>query len=371
MNPYEILGVSKDASASEIKKAYRKLSKQYHPDLNQEAGAEEKFKEINEAYEILSDPQKKAQYDQFGSTGGFGQGFGGQGGFSGFSGQDFGGFEDLFGSIFGGGRGQRSQNMPRTGRDLQYNMSLTFEEAIFGKTTEIKYTREAECSACDGTGAKDGQVTTCSHCHGAGTIQAQVETPFGRMMSQQPCPACRGTGKEMKERCDVCHGSGHVQEEHVLEVKVPGGVEDGNQMRLAGQGEAGSNGGPYGNLYVVFRVGKSPVFTREGADIFLNQPITFAQAALGDEITVPTVYGDVELKIPAGTQPGTTFRLRGKGAPRVHGSGQGDQKVTVTIEVPKHLNKHQKEALRDYAEASGEKVPENPSFFERLKKSLD
>ncbi|KRN88633.1 molecular chaperone DnaJ [Ligilactobacillus ceti] len=367
MNPYEVLGVEKNATAAEIKKAYRKLSKKYHPDLNDAPEAEEKFKEINEAYEILSDPQKKAQYDQFGTTGGPG-GFGGPGG-GGFNSQDFGGFEDLFGQFFGGGSRQRSRNAPRQGRDLQYDMELTFEEAIFGKKTEIRYTREENCKTCSGTGAKDGtSPDICSQCHGRGYVDVQVQTPLGRMRSQQECDVCHGTGQEIKDKCTDCQGTGHVKKEHVLEVNVPAGVENGNQMRLQGQGEAGTNGGPYGDLYLVFHVKPSKIYQRQGADIYVDLPISFAQAALGDEVDVQTVYGDVTLKIPAGTQTGTIFRLKGKGAPRLRGGGVGDQKVTVNIQTPKHLNKKQKMALKDFVEASGGKAPqESGSFFDRLK----
>lgn len=373
-NPYEVLGVSKDASADEIKRAYRKLSKKYHPDLNHEAGAEEKFKEVNDAYEILSDPQKKAQYDQFGSTGAQG-GFGGAGqGFGGFDGGFGGGFEDIFSSFFGGGAtASRSRNAPRQGRDLQYEMDLTFEEAIFGKTTEIEYTREEECDTCGGSGAKPGtSPVTCTHCGGRGFVQVERQTPLGRIMTQQECEYCNGTGKEIKEKCTTCHGTGHLKKKHAVEVKVPAGVEDGNQMRLQGQGEAGFNGGPYGDLFIVFNVAPSDTFKRDGSEIYLDQPISFVQAALGAEIPVKTVHGDVKLKIPAGTQTGTIFRLRGKGAPRLHGNGNGDEKVTVKVQTPKNLNKQQKIALKAFAEASGEDASEENegNFLERLIKTL-
>lgn len=372
MDPYKVLGVSKDASDAEIKKAYRHLSKKYHPDLNHEPGAEEKFKQVNEAYEILKDPQKKAQYDQFGSTGnqGFGGGAGGfggnAGGFGSFS--DFGDMGDIFGSFFGGGRA-RSRTAPRQGRDIEYRLDLTFKEAIFGKKTIIKYTRQAECKTCHGTGAKPGtSPVTCHKCGGRGFIQVQRQTPLGRVMTQQECDVCHGTGKEIKEKCPTCHGSGHVSEKHELEVNIPAGVEDGNQMRLQGQGEAGFNGGPYGDLYVVFNVAPSKTFKRNGPTIYYEMPISFVQAALGDEVRVKTVHGDVEMKIPSGTQTGTTFRLKGKGAPKLRGRGNGDQEVTVNIQTPKRLNKKQKVALKAFAEASGHKPPhEKGSFFDRLK----
>ena len=379
---YEVLGVSKDASDADIKRAYRKLSKQYHPDINKEAGAEEKFKEIAEAYEILSDSQKRAAYDQYGhasydpnsgfSGGGFGGGFEGFGGFGGqgFSGSYTGGFEDIFDTFFGGGGGRRGNraNMPRQGADLQYVMDLTFEEAIFGKEEVIHYHRNAECETCHGTGAKPGtDPVTCSKCHGAGVINVERATPFGRMMSQTTCDVCGGTGQEIKEKCETCHGHKHVEETHKVKVKVPAGVENGNQMPLRGQGEAGENGGPYGDLYVIFRVGKSDTFEREGADIFYELPINFAQAALGDEVDVPTVHGKVKLKVPAGTQSGTVLRLRGKGAPRLRGSGMGDQHVTVRVVTPKHLTDKQREAMQIFGKEAGTHVESEGNFFDKMK----
>ena len=378
---YEVLGVSKDASDADIKRAYRKLSKQYHPDINKEAGAEEKFKEIAEAYEILSDSQKRAAYDQYGhasydpNSGFSGGGFGGFEGFGGFGGQGFsgsytGGFEDIFDTFFGGGGGRRGNraNMPRQGADLQYVMDLTFEEAIFGKEEVIHYHRNAECETCHGTGAKPGtDPVTCSKCHGAGVINVERATPFGRMMSQTTCDVCGGTGQEIKEKCETCHGHKHIEETHKVKVKVPAGVENGNQMPLRGQGEAGENGGPYGDLYVIFRVGKSDTFEREGADIFYELPINFAQAALGDEVDVPTVHGKVKLKVPAGTQSGTVLRLRGKGAPRLRGSGMGDQHVTVRVVTPKHLTDKQREAMQIFGKEAGTHVEGEGNFFDKMK----
>ena len=378
---YEVLGVSKDASDADIKRAYRKLSKQYHPDINKEAGAEEKFKEIAEAYEILSDSQKRAAYDQYGhasydpNSGFSGGGFGGFEGFGGFGGQGFsgsytGGFEDIFDTFFGGGGGRRGNraNMPRQGADLQYVMDLTFEEAIFGKEEVIHYHRNAECETCHGSGAKPGtEPVTCSKCHGAGVINVERATPFGRMMSQTTCDVCGGTGQEIKEKCETCHGHKHVEETHKVKVKVPAGVENGNQMPLRGQGEAGENGGPYGDLYVIFRVGKSDTFEREGADIFYELPINFAQAALGDEVDVPTVHGKVKLKVPAGTQSGTVLRLRGKGAPRLRGGGMGDQHVTVRVVTPKHLTDKQREAMQIFGKEAGTHVEAEGNFFDKMK----
>lgn len=373
---YEVLGLAKGASDDEIKKAYRKLSKKYHPDINKEADAEEKFKEVSEAYEVLSDPQKKAAYDQYGHAGtdpNYGGGAGGFGGFGGggFSSSGFGGFEDIFDSFFGGGGGRSvDPNAPRQGADLQYTIQLKFEEAIFGVEKEIKYNREDTCATCGGNGAKPGtHPETCHKCHGSGTINVERQTPLGRMMSRQTCDVCHGTGKEIKEPCPTCHGTGHEKKAHTVKVNVPAGVEDGQQMRLANQGEAGTNGGPYGDLYVVFRVEDSDIFDRDGAEIYYDLPVSFVQAALGDEVTVPTVHGDVKLKIPAGTQTDTNFRLRGKGAPRLRGGGNGDQHVKVKLITPKNLNEEQKDALRAFAKAGGQNVTEQQEegFFDKMK----
>lgn len=364
-DPYDVLGVDHNASQDEIKKAYRKLSKKYHPDLNKAPDAEEKFKEVAEAYEKIGDPEKRKQYDQFGDAG---QQFGGgQSGFQDFGSQGF-GFDDIFSQMFGGGRTRRDPNPPQQGQDLQYSMSLKFEEAVFGKKTTIKYDREEECSACHGTGAKPGtSPVTCSKCNGTGYTETVRNTPFGQMRSQQVCDRCHGTGKEIKEKCPTCHGTGRQINKHKIEVNIPAGIDDGQTMRLQGQGEAGINGGPYGDLYIVFKVKKSDIFTRDGANIKYNQNLNFVQTSLGDEIDVKTVHGDVKLKIPAGTQPGTVFRLKGKGAPKLHGSGNGDELVTVRVNVPKSLNKKQKEALKAFAKASGYDLPTgNGGFFDKF-----
>ena len=300
---YERLGVDKNASQDEIKKAYRKMSKKYHPDLNKEEGAEEKYKEVQEAYETLSDEQKRAAYDQYGeagANGGFGGGgFGGASGFSGFGGGSggFGGFEDIFSSFFGGGGAQVNPNAPRQGDDLQYRINLKFEEAIFGVEKQVKYNREELCHTCGGSGAKAGtHPETCHKCGGRGQINVVRDTPLGRMQTQVTCDVCNGTGKEIKEKCETCHGSGHEKVAHTVKVTVPAGVETGQKMRLQGQGDAGVNGGPYGDLYVVFQVEASDKFERDGAEIYYKMPMDFVQAALGDEIEVPTVHGNVKLK---------------------------------------------------------------------------
>lgn len=371
---YDVLGVSKDANQDEIKKAYRKLSKKYHPDLNSADDAESKFKEVAEAYETLSDESKRSNYDQFGHAStdpnfGGGGGFGG-GGFYG-GGDTFSGFDDIFDQFFGGGgRSSRSPNAPRKGADLQYVMDLTFEEAVFGKTTTIRYNRQEECATCDGSGAKEGtSPETCSRCGGSGRVIMEQNTPFGRVQTQAACPDCEGTGQIIKEKCSDCHGKGHRTERHSLKVTVPAGVEDGNQIRLEGQGDVGQNNGPYGDLYIVFRVTPSDIFERHGTEIYYELPINIVQASLGDEIEVPTVHGRVKLKVPAGTQPEAVFRLRGKGAPSLRGMGTGDQHVKVRVEVPKKVTEEQAEILRKFAETSGynKTKEQKDGFFSKVK----
>lgn len=371
---YDRLGVSKDASQAEIKKAYRKMSKKYHPDINKEPGAEEKYKEIQEAYETLGDEQKRAAYDQYGPAGANGGFGGGAGGFGGFDGAGFGGFEDIFSSFFGGGGGMRNPNAPRQGDDLQYRVNLTFEEAVFGVEKEVVYNRESTCSTCHGSGAKPGtSPVTCSRCHGSGVINVDTQTPLGMMRRQVTCDVCHGKGKEIKEPCHTCHGTGHEKKTHKVSVKIPAGVETGQQIRLQGQGEAGFNGGPYGDLFVIINVLPSNKFERNGSTIYYTMNISFVQAALGDTVEVPTIHGDVEMTIPAGTQTGKTFRLRGKGAPKLHGGGQGDQHVTVNIVTPTKLNDAQVKALKQFAQAGGDKVgnPKKKGFFDKVKDAFD
>ena len=363
---YEVLGLSKGASADEIKKAYRKLSKQYHPDLNKEEGAEAKFKEIAEAYEVLSDDQKRARYDQFGhedpSAGFGGGGFGGAGG--------FGGFEDIFSSFFGGGGRRQDPNAPRKGDDLQYRMNISFEDAVFGKETEIEIPKEENCETCNGSGAKPGTTPqSCSHCQGAGTINQSVDTPFGRMVNKRTCPSCRGAGKIIVDKCTTCRGDGKVQKRKKIKVTIPAGVDDGQQLRVSSQGEAGYNGGPAGDLYIVFTVKRHEQFERDGDDIYFELKLTFPQAALGDEIEVPTIHGKVKLKIPAGTQSGAQFRLKDKGVKNVHGYGTGHQYVIVKVVTPTKLTEKQKQLLRDFAEVSGD-IPEEQgsTLLDKIKK---
>ncbi len=362
---YEILGLERDASKDDIKKAYRKLARKYHPDVNKSPDAEEKFKEVKEAYEILNDDQKRAQYDQFGHAGTGSQGFGGGAG-------DFSGFGDIFDMFFGGGA-RRDPNAPRQGADLQYTMTLTFEEAIFGKETEISIPKEESCGTCHGSGAKPGtKPQTCHHCHGSGQLNTEQNTPFGRVVNRRACHYCQGTGKIIPDKCTTCGGTGRVKKHVKIKVSIPAGINEGQQIRVSGKGEAGVNGGPPGDLFVVVSVKDHEFFTREGDHIFLELPITFAQAALGDEIEVPTVHGKVMFKIPPGTQTGKTFRLRGKGAPNVRGYGHGDQHVKVRVVTPTKLTSRQKEILKEFNEIADNDPlsKEEDSFFKRFKKAF-
>lgn len=365
---YEVLGVAKDASKDEIKKAYRKLARQYHPDVNKEPDATEKFKEITEAYEVLGDDQKRANYDRFGHADP------NQGGFGGFEGADFGGFGDIFDMFFGGeGSRRRDPNAPRQGADLQYTMTLDFKEAAFGKETDLEIPKEEECDTCHGSGAKPGtNPETCSHCNGSGQLNVEQNTPFGRIVNRRVCHYCSGTGKMIKDKCTTCGGSGKVKKRKKIHVKIPAGVDEGQQMRVSGQGEPGINGGPSGDLYVVFHVKPHEFFERDGDDIYCEMPITFVQAALGDEIEVPTLHGKVKLKIPAGTQTGTNFRLRGKGVPNVRGYGQGDQHIKIRIVTPTKLSNRQKELFRELAELTGDETPSEheDSFFAKVKRAF-
>lgn len=363
---YEVLGVSKDASKEEIKKAYRKLSKQFHPDINKEADASEKFQEVKEAYEVLSDEQKRAQYDQYGHQDP-NQGFGGFGG-----GAEGFGFDDIFSTFFGGGSRRRDPNAPRKGDDLQYSMTIDFMDAVFGKEEEIELPKDETCSTCHGSGAKPGtKPKTCPYCEGSGQVNVTQDTPFGRMVNRRACQHCQGTGQIIPEKCTTCHGEGKVRKVKKIKVTIPAGVDDGQQLRVTGQGGPGVNGGPTGDLYVVFRVRPHKTFERDGDDIYMDLSISIAQAALGDEIEVPTVSGKVKLKIPAGTQSGARFRLKGKGVKNVHGYGTGDQHIIIQVKTPTKLNEKQKQLLREFAEISGD-IPEehSSSLFDKIKRTI-
>lgn len=362
---YEVLGVDRNASDDEIKKAYRKLARKYHPDVNKAPDAEERFKEVKEAYDVLSDPQKRAQYDRYGHIDPS-QGMGG-----GFDSMDFGGFGDIFDMFFGGGQ-RRNPNAPRKGADLQYTLRIEFKEAVFGKETEIRIPRTEECDTCLGSGARPGsRPERCSVCGGTGQQETVQNTPFGRIVNRRICSACNGQGTIVRDRCPTCHGSGRVKKQRTIQIKIPAGVDDGSQIRIPNEGEAGTNGGPPGDLYVVIRVNPHEFFDREGDDIYCEVPLTFAQAALGDEIEIPTLSGKVRLKIPPGTQTGTYFRLKGKGVPRLRGYGQGDQHVKVVVVTPSNLTERQKELLREFARLSGEHTHEKQqTIFERMRRAF-
>ena len=368
---YEVLGISKDASEQEIKKAYRKMAMKYHPDKNQgNKESEEQFKEVNEAYEVLSDPQKRRTYDQFGHAGFSGGGFG-QGGFSG--GQGFGGFEDMFGDIFGdmfggGSRGSR-KNGPRKGADMRLRMELKFEEAAFGVEREISIQREEECDTCHGSGAKPGtNSNTCPTCKGSGEVRQTTRTPFGNMMNVAQCPNCHGAGTIIEHKCDTCSGQGRVRKAKKLNVKIPAGVDDGATIKMSSEGQLGLKGGPRGDLYIIINVIPHKLFERDGYNVYLEMPITFVQAALGDEVEVPTLDGKVKYKIPEGTQSGTVFRLRGKGIQHLRSSQRGDQLIRVNVEVPKKLSDKQKDLLKDFAKETGVEVNEqSKNFFDKVR----
>ncbi|SDW25632.1 molecular chaperone DnaJ [Marinococcus luteus] len=365
---YDVLGVSKDADEQEIKKAYRKLARQYHPDVNKEDDAEEKFIEIKDAYDTLSDPQKRSNYDRFGHEDpnqGFGGGGAGAGGFGG-------GFGDIFDMFFGGGA-SRDPNAPRQGADLQYTMTLTFKEAAFGKDTEIEIPKEENCETCGGDGAKPGtEKRTCRQCGGQGQMNVEQNTPFGRVVNRRVCDRCSGSGVEVEEKCATCNGNGRIRRNKKINIHIPEGVDHGQQIRVSGQGEPGANGGPPGDLFVVFNVQPHEFFERDGDDVYCEMPLTFVQVTLGDEIEVPTLRGKVKLKIPAGTQSGTKFRLRNKGINNVHGRGQGDQHVKVQVVTPKKLTDRQKELLREFAEISGDEETDEQhgNFFDRVKRAF-
>lgn len=351
---YEVLGVAKTASEDEIKSAYRKLAKKYHPDLNPgNAEAEAKFKEVNEAYGVLSDADKRAKYDQYGTAdpqAGFGGG-GFSGGFGGFGSGGFsGGFEDIFENIFGGFTGsRRSNNAPEQGRDLRVDMELTFEEAAFGAKKEINLTREESCDECGGSGAAKGTTAeVCQACHGSGQVRTTQNTVFGSFSSTQQCTACHGIGRIIRTPCKKCGGKGRIRRARRISINVPAGIDNGQAITLRGEGEQGKRGGAAGDLYVYFSVKPHKLFKRRGNDIYLEVAVSFANAALGAEITVPTLEDNIKYKIPEGTQPGTVFRIRGKGIKRLGGNDRGDMYITVGVEIPRRLSSKQKELLRAF-----------------------
>ena len=374
---YEVLGVSKGASEDEIKKAYKKLARKYHPDMNPgDKEAEEKFKEVNEANEVLSDPEKKARYDQFGFAGvdpsyGGGAGAGGYGaGGYGAGGFDFGDLGDIFGSFFGGGFGgaqRRNPNAPQRGESIRANVTISFTEAAFGCEKEIAVDRSEQCPTCKGNGCAAGTTPeVCPTCRGTGTVQVRRQTPMGVFASSAPCTKCGGTGRIIHQPCPDCRGQGAVRKRRSIKVTIPAGIDDGQTISLRGQGHAGKNGGPNGDLLINIMVQPHELFHREGTSVFCEAPITYAQAVLGGTLEIPTIDGKVKYDIPEGTQTGSVFRLRGKGIPVLNGRGRGDQYVTVTIETPKNLNKEQKEALKKFSDLLGESNYEkHRSFFKK------
>ena len=369
---YEVLGVDKNADDAAIKRAYRQLAKKNHPDVNPgDKDAEERFKEINEAYQVLSNPQKRAQYDQFGHDGpqaGFGGG--GYGDFSGFSGGGFGGFEDIFSSFFGGGTGGGARsNGPVPGDDLRYDLTLSFEEAALGCEKEINLVRDEECPTCGGTGAAPGsKVETCSTCNGTGQERVISNTPFGRIQNIRTCSRCHGSGKIITEPCPKCKGRGKVRVSKRRTVKIPAGIDNGQIVTIRGQGGLGERGGEPGDLLIVISVKPHRFFKRQGDNLYIELPLTFTQAALGAEIDVPTLGKPVKYRFPEGTQPEQVFCIRGEGVPHLRGGGKGDLYVTASVEIPKKLSEKQKNLLREFeASASGNQYEKKKSFFDRLK----
>ncbi len=364
---YEVLGLSRTATKEEIKKAYRRLARQYHPDLNKSPDAEGKFKEINEAYEVLSDDQRRATYDRFGHAGL-------EGGFS-----DFGGFSDpfdIFERIFTGfARGARSRRGPRRGADLRYDLTITFEEAVFGAEKEIEIARMDTCPQCRGSGAEPGtSPIRCPECGGSGEVRRVQQSILGSFVSVSTCPRCDGEGEVVNTPCANCGGRGRVRTPHRIQIKIPAGVDDGTQVRLAGEGESGQHGGPPGNLYVVLKVKPHPIFQRRENDILVDLYINVAQAALGDTVSVPTIDGTAQLVIPPGTQSGKVFRIRGKGVPYLRRNGRGDQLVTTHVEIPKRLTPEQKALFEELAESLGrERVAEadERGFFDKVRDALE
>lgn len=376
---YEVLGIQKGASEDEIKKAFKKKAREFHPDLHpDDPTCEEKFKEANEAYEVLSDPDKRAKYDQFGHAGvdpSFNAG-GGMGGFTDINdilenifGGGFGGFGGFGGGNFSGGSSRSSANAPRRGSDINEAVVLTFMESCTGVKKDIKINRMSKCDACNGTGAKSGtSAEICPDCQGRGTIKVTQRTGFGTISSARPCPHCGGKGKIIKNPCDACHGVGRKRVVKTVSVDFPAGIADGQTLRLSGMGDCGINGGPDGNLNVNITVKSHPLFTRDGYDIHCEIPVTYAQAVLGAEITVPTIDGNVKYNIGEGTQPGTVFRLKGKGVKKLRANDRGNQYVKVTIEVPKNLSKKQKDIIKEFDDTLTEtNYTKRKSFFDKIK----
>jgi len=366
---YEVLGVSRDASESDLKSAFRNLARKYHPDVNDAPDAEEKFKEINEAYGVLSDADKRAAYDRFGH-----QGVRGPSGGPGFETVDFTDFADIFGDMFGfGGRSRTaSRNSPRRGADLQYQATISFKEAIFGADKEIEVTKDESCETCSGSGAKPGtSPKTCPECQGRGEVRQTRQTLLGAMVQVTTCPVCNGRGNVIESHCPTCQGRGLTRNTRRKKVSIPAGVDDGTRIRLAGEGQPGANNGPPGDLYLFVRVRPHKYFRRRDNDILLDLNVNIAQATLGAEVKVPTVDGDVKLKIPAGTQPGKIIRMRDRGVPHLRSNSRGDQLVIVNVTIPKRLDVEERELFEKLAEKmDGKVLPQEKGFLEKLKNVL-
>jgi molecular chaperone DnaJ len=364
---YEVLGVGREASNNDLKGAFRRLARQYHPDVNDSPDAEERFKEINEAYAVLSDPDRRAAYDRYGHAG-----VRGAGGTPDFT-VDFSDFADIFGEFFGFGRAAGgSRNVPRRGADLQYRMDLSFEEAVFGIEKEIEITRDEVCSRCDGNRAEPGtSPVQCTTCDGRGEVRQARQTILGSMVQVTTCPTCNGTGTSIESPCKNCAGRGLERKSRKKVVTVPAGVDNGNQIRLAGEGQPGTNGGPNGNLYILINVKSHRYFRRRERDILLELEINVAQATLGADVPVPTIDGEAILKIPSATQPGKVLRMRGKGVPHLRGNGRGDQLVMVNVNVPKNLTSEQRQIFEDLAASLGSEVrPQERGFLDWLKETI-
>jgi molecular chaperone DnaJ len=369
---YDVLGVPKGADAQELKKAYRKLAMDYHPDRNPDPGASEKFKEATRAYEVLSDADMRARYDRFGHAGVDGMGSGGPQGFDGFHG-GFEGFGDIFDAFFGGASRGRRRRGPVRGADLRFNLRLTFEEAIFGVEKEIEYQRPERCDRCSGKGAEPGtDLETCPECKGQGEIRRAQQSIFGQFVNVTTCGRCQGGGRIVTDPCTECRGGGRIRAQRKIAVKVPAGVDDGAQIRLTGEGEAGARGGEYGNLYVVLNVAAHDHFERIEDHIVLELPVNVAQAALGAKVEIPTIDGEMDFEVPGGTQSGEDFVIRGKGVPHLRGSGRGDMVVRVTVVTPEALDERQRALLEELAQTMG--TPTLPKrtkgFFERIRDAM-
>ncbi len=362
---YTTLGVERGASDAEIKRAFRKLAQQWHPDVNKDPAAQERFKEINEAYQVLSDPERRQRYDMFGRAG---VGGGGEGEY-GFSGGFGGGFSDIFDAFFGGATATSARRgRPQTGSDLRYDLRITFEEAVVGTEKEIGFTVLGRCDTCSGSGAKPGtEPVTCPQCNGRGEVRSVHQTMLGQMVNVTACPRCRGEGRIVEDACETCKGDGRVERERILQVTIPAGIDEGHQIRLSGEGEVGPRGGAPGSLYVAVHVAPHPTLKRDGTELYHEASVSIAQAALGTTLLVPTVEGEEEVEIKPGTQPGTEIRLRGKGVPHVRRSGvRGDLHVLVDVAVPTRLSKRQRELLTQYAEDAGEAVGGGGGFIDKV-----